>query len=161
MCRESFLNSSNVFLHVGHLKIMAPLCPCILTMWFPKTPGFWKTLEQFVQWYFSAGAITNCSWSSVSSFGISTLMLGIGLKAKKKHCSWLQWTQYTLVALGSLESKLQMIWIRGQILYGISTPNRQKKNFHCGKNRVPLKNLVHSLWKIPPMLFILFRLKIK
>ena len=68
MCRESFLNSSNVFLHVGHLKIMAPLCPCILTMWFPKTPGFWKTLEQLVQMYFSAGSITNCSWSSVYPF---------------------------------------------------------------------------------------------
>ena len=81
MCRESFLNSSNVFLHVGHLKIMAPLCPCFLAMWFPKTPGFWKTLEQLVQLYFSAGSITNCSWSTVSSF--SSAGFGMGFFFKK------------------------------------------------------------------------------
>ena len=82
MCQESFLNTSKVILHVGHLKRMAPLCPWILTIWFPKTPGFWKTLQQLVQLYFSAGSISNCSWSFVSSF-FSSATFGMGFFAKK------------------------------------------------------------------------------
>ena len=83
MCRESFLYTSKVFLHVGHLKTMSPLCPWVLTIWLPKTPDFCKTLEQLVQLYFSAGLITNCSRSSVSSFACSKFILGMGFIAKK------------------------------------------------------------------------------
>ena len=125
----------------------------------PKTPGFWKTLEQFVQWYFSAGAITKCSWSSVSSFGISTLMLGIGLKAKKNIVHGCNGPICRFGLIGKqttddMNTRTNSIWNfnpkspekKTVIAVKIGSPLRKKTG--------PLKNLVHSLWKIPPMLFI-------